>query len=166
MSTPFTISRRLKAPRQLVWDVYSQPQHLAHWLGPKGSTVTHSQMDFREGGSYHYAMRVEGGMELWGKWLLREISPPERLVLIQSFSDPEGGTTRNPWSPVWPMHTLSTTTLTDQGDHTTLLHLEWSAYEATAEEAAAFDAAHASMTQGWSGNLDVLEDYLSLLHTA
>ena len=68
--------------------------------------------------------------------------------------------------PVWPLHTLSTTTLTEQGDNTTLLTLVWSAFEATAEETAAFDAAHASMNQGWSGNLDVLEDYLSVLQTA
>ena len=164
MSAPFTLSRLPKAPRQLVWDVYSQPEHLSHWFGPKGSTVTHSQMDFREGGTYHYAMTIEGGMELWGKWLLREIVPPERITLIQHFSDPQGGITRNPWSPVWPLHTLSTTTLTEQGD-TTLLTLEWTAFEATTEETAAFEAAYPSMTQGWSGNLDVLEDYLSLLQT-
>ena len=166
MSAPFTISRLLKAPRQLVWDVYTQPEHLSHWLGPKGSTVTHSQMDLRVGGTYHYAMTIEGGMALWGKWVFREITPPQRLVLTQCFSDPQGGTTRNPWSPVWPLHTLSTTTLTDQGDNKTLLSLVWSAYEATAEEQAAFDAAHDSMNQGWSGNIDVLEDYLSLLQTA
>ena len=38
-------------------------------------------------------------------------------------------------------------------------------YEASAEEIALFDASHASMNQGWSGNLDVLEAYLSLLQT-
>ncbi|MES2584848.1 MAG: SRPBCC domain-containing protein [Pseudomonadota bacterium] len=162
---PFTITRFLKAPRQLVWDVYSQPEHLSHWLGPKGSTVTHSQMDFRAGGTYHYAMRVEGGMELWGKWLLREITPPERLVLIQCFSDPQGGVTRNPWDANWPEQTLSTTTFTEQ-DGGTLLSLVWEPYQATDAESALFFAGHASMNQGWSGNLDVLEDYLSVLQTA
>ena len=46
-----------------------------------------------------------------------------------------GGITRNPWSPVWPLHALSTTTFTEQG-YKTLLSLEWSAYEATADEQA------------------------------
>lgn len=119
-----------------VWEVYSQPEHLSHWFGPKGSTVTHSQLDLRVGGSYHYAMTIEGGTALWGKWLFREITPPERMVLIQHFSDPQGKVTRNPWSPLWPLHTLSTTTLTEQGDKT-LLTLEWTAFEATAEELAA-----------------------------
>jgi hypothetical protein len=44
--------------------------------------------------------------------------------------------------------------------------LVWAPHEASAEEEALFAASHDSMTQGWSGNLDVLEDYLSLLQTA
>ena len=159
------ITRVFDAPRELVWKAWTEPEHFMRWWGPKGFTTPHCEIDFRVGGTYHYAMTIEGGMALWGKWVFREITPPERLVLIQYFSDPQGGVTRNPWSPVWPLQTLSTTTLTEQGDKT-LLSLEWSAFEATAEEAAAFDAAHASMTQGWSGNIDVLEDYLSLLQTA
>ena len=164
MHAPFTISRFLKAPRSLVWEVYSSPEHLQHWLGPKGSTVTHSALDFRVGGTYHYAMQIEGGPALWGKWQLREIVPPEKLVLIQCFSDPAGGTTRNPWAAGWPLYTHSTTTLSEQ-DGGTLLSLVWAPHEATAEEEALFAASHASMTQGWSGNFDVLEDHLSLLQT-
>ena len=162
---PFTISRLLKAPRALVWEVYSDPKHLQHWLGPKGSTVTRSELDFRVGGSYHYAMAVDGGMELWGKWLFRELHAPEKMVLVQCFSDPQGGVTRNPWAPTWPLYTHSTTMLTEQ-DGGTLMTLVWEPYEATEEESALFAASHDSMNQGWSGNIDVLDDYLSLLQTA
>ena len=109
-------------------------------------------------------MAVEGGMTLWGKWLLREIVPPEKLVLIQCFSDPAGGVTRNPWAPGWPMYTHSTTTLTEQ-DGGTLLTIEWAPHDATPEEEALFAASHDNMRQGWGGNLDVLESYLSLLQT-
>lgn len=161
MHQPFTISRLLKAPRALVWEVYSQAEHLANWLGPKGSTISHSALDFREGGSYLYSMKV-GDTDLWGKWLIREIKAPEKIVVIQHFSDPQGGTTRNPWNPEWPMRTLATTTLTEV-DGGTLLNIEWQPYEASAAEEDVFAAAHASMNDGWSGNLDVLEDYLSLL---
>ena len=161
---PFTISRLLKAPRALVWEVYSDPKHMQNWFGPKGSTVTHSELDFRVGGSYHYAMKVEGGMELWGKQVFREIVPIEKLVLIQCFSDPQGGVTRNPWAAGWPMYTHSTTTLTEQ-DGGTLLTIVWQPHEATEEESALFAASHDSMNQGWSGNIDVLQDYLSLLQT-
>ena len=64
----------------------------------------------------------------------------------------------------WPLYTHSTTTLSEQ-DGGALLSLVWAPYEATAEEEALFAASHASMTQGWSGNFDVLEDYLALLQT-
>jgi uncharacterized protein YndB with AHSA1/START domain len=165
MSKPFVIQRLLKAPRQLVWEVYTRPEHLPNWLGPKGSSMPYSKLDLRVGGTFHYSMKTESGQELWGKWLFREITPPERIVLIQHFSDQAGGVTRNPWNPLWPLYTHSTTTLTPQGNNT-LMTLEWAAHEATAEEVATFDASHASMQQGWSGNLDVLEGYLSLLQTA
>lgn len=161
MKVPFTISRFLKAPRQLVWDVYSQQEHIPHWLGPKGSNMPYCKLDFREGGTLHYAMKV-GDMDLWGMWQIREIHAPEKIVIIQHFSDPQGGTTRNPWDAGWPMYTYATTTLTEQ-DGGTLLRIDWEPYEASQAEQAVFAAAHASMNQGWSGNLDVLEDYLSLL---
>jgi uncharacterized protein YndB with AHSA1/START domain len=161
---PFVITRHLKAPRQLVWDMYSQEKHLPHWCGPKGSTMPYCKLDFRVGGGLHYCMKMDGGMELWGTWQLREIVVPEKIVLIQSFSDPQGGVSRNPWDANWPLHTLATTTLTEQ-DGGTLLRIQWEAYEASQAEQDTFFAGHASMTQGWSGNLDVLEDYLALLQT-
>jgi uncharacterized protein YndB with AHSA1/START domain len=161
---PFTLSRLLKAPRQLVWDVYSKPEHLVHWFGPKGSTMPHCELDFRPGGTFHYSMKTGEGMELWGKWLLRELVEPEKIVLVQHFSDPQGGVTRNPWAPTWPLYTFSTTTLTEQ-DGGTLMTLVWEPYEANEEECALFAASHDSMTQGWSGNIDVLDDYLSLLQS-
>lgn len=163
MSAPFTISRLLNAPRQLVWEVYSQPEHLPNWFGPKGSTMPHSELNFRVGGSFLYSMKTGEGMELWGKWLFQEISAPEKMVLIQHFSDPQGGVTRNPWNPLWPLYTHSTTTLTEQGSNKTLLTLEWSAYQASPEEIAVFEAGYASMTEGWGGTIDGLESYLSLL---
>ena len=98
MSIPFKIQRLLNAPRPLVWDVYSQADHLPHWLGPKGSTIPFCDLDFRVGGTFHYSMKTAEGMELWGKWLIREIVEPEKIVLIQCFSDPQGNVTRSPWA--------------------------------------------------------------------
>ena len=158
----FSISRLLHAPRALVWEVYSQPEHLPHWFGPKGSSMSHSTLDFREGGTFHYCMKTDNGTTLWGKWLLQEIVAPEKIVLIQHFSDAQGGVTRNPWQPLWPLYTRSTTTLENQGDDT-LLTIDWAPHEASAPECSLFAASHASLQQGWSGNLDVLASYLSEL---
>jgi uncharacterized protein YndB with AHSA1/START domain len=158
---PFVISRHLQAPRQLVWDVYTQAEHLLQWFGPKGVSMSHSAMDFRVGGTYHYSQALEGGGALWGLWTFREILAPEKIVLLQHFSDAQGGVARNPWNASWPLQTLSTTTFAEQ-DGGTLLTIKWEPYEASEPEQATFLAGRSSMNPGWSSVLDRLEGYLSL----
>jgi len=62
---------------------------------------------------------------MWGKWIFREITAPEKLVLNNSFSDAEGNLTRHPMSATWPQEMLTTSVLADHGD-TTALTLTWS----------------------------------------
>lgn len=164
MAKPFVIQRMLEAPRELVWEVFTQPQHLPQWLGPKGCTMPHSTMDFRVGGSFHYCMQMPGGPQMWGQWHLREIEAPHRLALVQNFSDAQGGLARHPMAPSWPQQTWSVTTLEAQGDQT-LLTIHWEPYQSSAEEIATFEAGFESMQQGWGGNLDVLEAYLARLQS-
>jgi uncharacterized protein YndB with AHSA1/START domain len=95
-----------------------------------------------------------------GKWTFLEIVPPEKLVVIVSFSDAQGGVTRHPLSAAWPLETLSTTTLTEHDGKTTLT-LAWSAFNATDTERQTFDSNHAGMTQGWSGTMEQLTAYLA-----
>ena len=59
---------------------------------------------------FHYGMRGPDGSEMWGKFVYREIAPPERLVFIVSFSDENGGMTRHPMAPTWPLEMLNTLT--------------------------------------------------------
>jgi len=93
-STEFVISRVLDAPRDLVWKCFTDPEHMRQWWGPKGFTVVASKMDLRVGGTYHYGLKAPNGAPMWGKFVFREIVPPERLDFISSFSDEEGGATR------------------------------------------------------------------------
>jgi uncharacterized protein YndB with AHSA1/START domain len=111
----FSISRDLKAPRALVYEVQTDAKHLANWLSPEGFKTIHAAMDFRVGGSYHYGLEGPGGMQMWGLQKFREITPNEKIVLIQSFSDKDGGLARHPLSPEWPLELLSTTTLFRRG---------------------------------------------------
>jgi uncharacterized protein YndB with AHSA1/START domain len=158
-SEDFVTSRLLDAPRELVFDAWTQKTHLDRWFGPTGSQMVTSDMDFRVGGTYHYGMRMPDGNLMWGKWTFREIKRPERLVLISSFSDEQGGISVHPWNPDWPRQTLSTTTFETQGDKT-LLTLRWTPYEATETERRTFAAAKSSMHQGWSGTFEQLVAYL------
>ena len=86
----FVISRMFDAPRDLVWRCFTDPQRMKEWWGPKGCTIVDSKMDFRVGGTYLGAMRDPGGNVMWGKFVYREITPPQRLVWEHSFSNEAG----------------------------------------------------------------------------
>jgi uncharacterized protein YndB with AHSA1/START domain len=160
-SKDFIISRVFDAPRELVWEAFTDPERMKHWWGPKGFTVIASKMDLRPGGTYHYGMKAPNGSAMWGKFVYREIVRPERMVLINSFSDEAGGITRHPMSPTWPLEMLSTFTFEEQPDGKTKLTIRWSAYNATEEEQKTFDASHDSMRMGWGGTMEQLEKYLA-----
>lgn len=156
----FTIERVLDAPRDLVWQVWTERDHLLKWFGPKGVPMTRAEMGFTPGGSFHYCLRAPDGSDMWGLWQFREIVAPERIVLVQSFSDENRNLTRHPMAPVWPLETLSTTTFSELGRKTRLA-LEWIPFNATDEEIAVFRSSFASMTGGWSGTMELLETYLA-----
>jgi uncharacterized protein YndB with AHSA1/START domain len=156
----FVITRELNAPRELVWKAWTECERLMQWFGPKGFTMPIAKMDFRLGGSFHYCLRSVDGKTMWGKFVYREIVAPERIVLVNSFSDEKGGLTRHPMSPTWPPEMLSTTAFTELEGRTTIT-IKWSPLNPTESERKTFDSAHAGMQQGWTGTLDQLADYLA-----
>ena len=156
----FVISRTFDAPRELVWKAFTDPEHMKHWWGPKGFTVRAANMDFRPGGTYHYCLRSPDGHDMWGKFAYREIVTPERIVLINSFSDEKAGITRHPMSPTWPAEMLSTFTFAEEKGKTTLT-IRWSPYNATEAERKTFEDGRKSMQDGWTGTFEQLEAYLA-----
>jgi uncharacterized protein YndB with AHSA1/START domain len=160
-STDFVITREFDAPRELVWQCFTQPERMKGWWGPKGSTIVASEMDLRVGGIYLGAMRDPGGRVMWAKFVYREIAALERLVWVHSFSDEAGGLTRHPMSPTWPLEMLTTVTFESAPGGKTKLTLRWLPLNATAEEQMTFGAAHEGMRGGWGGTFDRLDAYLS-----
>jgi uncharacterized protein YndB with AHSA1/START domain len=160
-SADFVISRVLDAPRDLVWKCFTDPEHMKAWWGPKGFTGVSSKMDFRPGGRYHYGLKSPDGMTMWGRMIYREIVPPEKIVFINSFSDEQGGISRHPMAPTWPIEMLSIFTFEEQPGGKTKFTVRWSPHNATAEEQKTFEEGHGSMNQGWSGTLDRLDVYLA-----
>lgn len=155
----FVITRVFDAPRALVWKVFTESEHLAHWWGPKGFTVHVAKLDFRPGGIFHYSMRSPEGQDMWGRFVYREIVRPERIVWVNSFSDKDGGLTRPPFKESWPLEMLSTLTLAEHEGRTTLT-IHWVPLNPTEAERKTFEAGHDSMQQGWTGTLDQLAAYL------
>jgi uncharacterized protein YndB with AHSA1/START domain len=97
---------------------------------------------------------------MWGKMVYREITPRDRIVFINSFSDEGGGVTRHPMAPDWPIEILSVITFEDEPGGKTRFTVRWSPHNATPSEVEAFDANYDSMRQGWGGTLDKFAAYL------
>ena len=155
----FVIERAFDAPRELMWKVWTDPEHMKQWFGPKGTTGVYSKNDFRVGGTYHYGLQTPNGDKIWGKWIYREITPPERMVFVQSFSDENGGITRHPMAPDWPREMLSTIEFAER-DGKTVVIVRWMPLNASETESSVFKAGLPSMHQGWSGTFEQLEAYL------
>ena len=155
----FVMSRVFDAPRDLMWKVWTDPRHLTQWWGPKGFTITNLTNDPRPGGIMHYRMNLPNGDTWWGKFAYREVVRNERLVFINSFSDPEANTVRAPFEEKWPLEMLTTITFEAEGDRTKIT-VRWQPLNADAEEIATFDKNRDSMRGGWTGTMDQLADYL------
>jgi uncharacterized protein YndB with AHSA1/START domain len=84
------VERTFNAPRALVWQAWTHPEHLAQWWGPKGWTLLVCKVDFRPGGTWLYCMRGPDGQDSWGKTVYREIVEPERIVHTDIFVDADG----------------------------------------------------------------------------
>ena len=73
------ITRILDAPRELVWEAISNPQHVGHWWGPDGFTDTLEKMDFRVGGVWKHVMHGPDGTDYPNKSTFTGIVKPERI---------------------------------------------------------------------------------------
>jgi uncharacterized protein YndB with AHSA1/START domain len=156
----FVISRTFDAPRELVFKAWTEKDRLAKWWGPKGLKLGVSKLELRPGGTFHYSMITPTGQSMWGKFVYRDISSPQRLVFVSSFSDEKGGITRHPMSATWPLEVLSTVTFTEQGGKTTVT-LHGHPINASDEELKTFEEGRKSMQQGFGGTFEQLIAYLA-----
>jgi uncharacterized protein YndB with AHSA1/START domain len=85
-----TVTRIFDAPRELVWQAWTDPEQFKRWWGPRNYTSPVSRMDLRVGGKYVSSMRAPNGQDFYNAGFYREIVPLERLVYSDSFADPEG----------------------------------------------------------------------------
>lgn len=162
---PFTISREFKAPVDLLWAAQTEPRHLAHWMGPDGYKVIHTDHDFRAGGHYHYGLEGPDGVQMWGYQKFVEVTPKTRLVLLQSFSDPDGNIAAHPMAPTWPKKMQATMTFEATSAKTSRITITWFPWEADQSAHDTFDMARAGMTQGFDGTFAKLDAYLASLQS-
>ena len=79
--------RTYDAPRELVFQAFTDPQHLPHWYGPNGFTITMQGMDFREGGKWRFIMHGPDGTNWDNLITYTKIVKPERLEYLHGSND-------------------------------------------------------------------------------
>lgn len=95
--TVLVLERVFNAPKELVFSMFKEAEHLKQWWGPRGFEVTVCTVDFQPGGIWHYCMKCMDpqmgdfyGTESWGKAVYKEIDEPDGFVYTDYFSDAEG----------------------------------------------------------------------------
>ena len=87
------IERLLDAPPDLIWRMWTEPEHFAAWYGPDGASIPVARMDVRVGGTRLVCMEMEtpgGPMQMWFTGEYREVLDNERLVYTEAMSDEDG----------------------------------------------------------------------------
>jgi uncharacterized protein YndB with AHSA1/START domain len=102
------LTRIFKAPRELVYRAFSDPEILKRWFGPRGWSLVTCNVDARVGGRFRFKLRAPDGRELGMHGTYRELSPPERSVHTEGFDE-------------FPGESTVTSTFTERNGETTLL---------------------------------------------
>lgn len=148
------ITRIFDAPLELVWKAWTDPALIQRWWGPYGFDLPTCRNDFRVGGGYLFCMRSPDGQNYWNTGIYREITPLNRIVYTDSFSDAEGNVvpaSNYGLSSDYPMKTIVTVTF-EELDGKTKLTLQQSEIP--------FGPDSESADQGWSESLDKLANIL------
>ena len=82
------LSHTFDAPRELVWEAFTRPEHVHEWWGPNGYTITTHEMDVKVGGVWRFAMHGPNGKDYPNRMAYREVVKPERLVFEHSDDQP------------------------------------------------------------------------------
>ena len=122
------ITRVFDAPRELMWQAWTEPERCRRWWGPKGFTCPVCKIDLRVDGAYLNCMRSPEGTDYWSTGVFREIMPPQRLVCTDSFADEKGNVvsaTHYGMSADFPLEMLVTATFAEDAGKTrfTLRHV-------------------------------------------
>ncbi len=137
------LTRVFDAPRELMWKLWTEREHIGKWWGPKGFTLPGCEMDFRPGGAYRFVMRGPDGQDNPFHGVYREIVRPERIVFTAILDN-------------LPGHELVTTvTFAEDGGKTKL----------TVRQTTPPGMPGRGQNQGWSETLERLADHLGSLAT-
>lgn len=145
------IERVFAAPRELVFDAWTNTDQLLQWYAPHGCTVHIARLDARPGGRFHFGIHNPSFGDCWCIGVYREVVRPERIVYTLATADEEGNEiepVKAGHDPRWPQQTVVRITF-EAVSGGTRLTLEQSVSEALAK--------HTGAHPSWLQMLDRLE---------
>jgi uncharacterized protein YndB with AHSA1/START domain len=92
-SDAVVIERSFDAPVELIWQMWTDPEHFKAWYGPTGASIPVVKMDLRVGGTRLLCMEAQtpnGPMQMWFTGEYREVVENKRLVYTESLADADG----------------------------------------------------------------------------
>ena len=96
MAKQIEVSRVFNAPVELVWKIWTDPELVKRWWGPKHFTSPVANIDFRVGGKSLVSMKAPkemGGQEFYSIWEYVKIVPLNTIEFIQNLADEAGNKT-------------------------------------------------------------------------
>lgn len=127
----FTLTRTFKAPRELVFKTFTDPEMLKKWWGPKGFTTPVWKLEPRVGGEMLFCMKFPPEVvgqgpgfpeEQWVKGVVREFRAPERLAYTNVFVDANG---KRLDDPALPREMVTEFDFEEQGGGTKVTLHQW-----------------------------------------
>ncbi len=159
---PSIIIREFNAPRQLVFDAWTQVKHLNNWMFPMdGCTCEFVSANIENDGSSLHKVTMPNGHEMWLFTKYEQVISPEKLVFLQYMSNSDGEIIPNAHIPNWPKDMLATLEFEELSDTKTKLIFYWEPRNPTPEEAEVFENTRSDHDKGWGAGLQQLEFYLS-----
>lgn len=106
-SESFVIARAFQGSPEVLFDMWTKPEHLARWLAPTGATMHYLEADIRSGGSAFFRMDMQGS-SLFAQIVYHELQPGRSLSYTQRFCDDQKQPAQHPGLPVFPekLHTM------------------------------------------------------------
>jgi uncharacterized protein YndB with AHSA1/START domain len=150
------IERILDAPVDVIWKLWTEPEHFRNWYGPKGFTVPVAEMDVRIGGRHLFCMErqtPDGSMKMWSSGEYTEVVPNKRLVYTDSMSDEHGNMVVSEETNDGYPATTEVTVLLEDLDGRTKMVVRHAGVPANDQGAA----------EGWTQAFDKMMDYIETI---
>ena len=161
----YVLDREFDAPREMVWQAWTDPDLLNRWYGPGADTIIH-EFDLKPGGAWLNEMKW-GNNSNFQKVVFQDVQKPEKLIWHHySCTDSNWNTIASPMMPDWPHLLLTTVAFSELPDNKTHVRLTQTPIEASDAEIACFAEAMANMDKGWGSGYAILDELFAELQSA